>query len=266
MHDTTATTPAITCRSIGIIGDGHYGRLLRKLIRRFALDVNVQVHDNSIDPDGHTYVRLRGLRKCDAVILAVPMDIFEQVVKNLLAVNGLREDMVLVNVCSDQVKSGATIAALAGKHPYISAHSPWGPDAYRDVNEIVSLLPPIVLTKCTLPHPNDEDLFFFIQNCGFKIETMMSAEAHDRNLAGRWMYCAHLITQILGRMKLLEEDCRAAPISYQKIVEGARMLRDDRALFFTLWDRVPECHATFDAFMAAAHGLAVDRREHISGK
>ncbi len=254
-------------KRIGIIGGaGHYGRLLRRLIRRFTDDVEVLANDIAVPPDGRSFVELEGLKDCDATIISVPMAVFEETVKQLLAVEGLREDMILVNVCSDQTKSGAALAALAGNHPHISGHSPWGPEAYRMLNEMVNLLPPIVITQVKLPHPLDEDLFCFLQNCGFKIERNMSAEEHDRNLAGRWMFTAHLFTQILHRMGLLEIDCRAAPVSFQNMVEAALLLRNDKKLFFDLWARVPECHMTFDAFLTAANGLSGEMHQHINGK
>lgn len=254
-------------RTIGVIGGkGHYGTLFRRLIRRCTLDVDVLVNDKRGTPDGHVYVPLAGLKECSAVIFAVPMDEFEESVKELLAVEGLRGDMVLVNVCSDQQKSGEALARLAGDHPYICFHSPWGPEAYRLVNEVVSELPAIVLTHSTLERSAHDKLISLVRNCGFKVEHTMKAEEHDRKLAGRWMYVAHLFAQILISMNMLDEDCSMAPLSFQYMVKAARLLRNDRSLFFDLWNRVPACHDTFEKFLAAAHALAVEKEVHANGK
>lgn len=247
-------------------GDGNYGDLLYRLIRRCS-DAHVAIYEPARHADGHKYVSLASTAGFDIAIFAVPMDSFEQSVRDQLAVEGVREDMILVNVCSDQEKSGYTLGALAGHHPQINVHSPWGPEAYGDVNEIVSLLPPVVLTKCL--HLSDETkaaVIHYVEKHGFRVNLNMSAREHDDNLAGRWMFVAHLVTQVLEKMGLLDEDCSSAPLSYQKMIAAARMLRADKRLFFNLWDRVRKCHETYDRFLSAIHGLAVEMREHVAAK
>lgn len=250
---------------IGIMGGGHYGQLLRKLIRRFTDNVDVVMYDKHRGVDVH-FGTIGALRNCAAVIFAVPMEQLESAMNDLLSLERLRKDMVFVNVCSDQTKSGETMTRLAGTHPYVCLHSPWGPEAYRAVEEVVSRLPPIVITKSTLADDVTEQLLQVVERCGFSFAVQMSAEEHDKNLAGRWMYTAHLVSQIMSEMGLIREDCSAAPISFQKIIEGARMLSNDRNLFMDLWSRVPECHRTFDAFLAATRKLADEQHVRANGK
>ncbi len=250
---------------IGIMGVGHYGKLLRRLIRRFTDDVDVVMYDKHRLVHGVHYSVLEVFEDCDAIIFAVPMEQLEPAVRDVLTLPNLRKNTIFVNVCSDQTKSGETMAQLCEEHPYICVHSPWGPEAYRVVGEVVSLLPPIVVTKWSVPEGVWPKIGDFVREQGFKID-YESPEKHDEQLAGRWMYLAHLITQIFEQMGVFAEDCSAAPISFQKIVEGARLLRNDKDLFLDLWSRVPACHGTFEQFLAVTHQLASEKEIHANGK
>ncbi len=254
---------------IGVMGYGHYGKLCRRVIRRFCdehdIDVDVLVYEKSAVPDGRIFFRLEELRDCHAVIFAVDMESFETSVRNLLAVDGLREDLVLVNVCSEQARSGAVLAALAPGYRRISFHTPWGPEAFRSVNEVVSMLPATVITENCIGDQGSDALLGFARTCGFKLTTM-DAEEHDRRVAARWMFVAHLICRLLDKIGVLDDDYSAAPLSVQKIIEGALMLRNDKKLFFDLWNRVRACGSMFVAFITAAHELEAEKESHVTGK
>lgn len=250
---------------IGIVGYGSYGKLLHALIRRFALFVDVLIFDPKCPPDGRVFVEIGAMTNCDGVIFAVPMDAFEVTVRDFLLVPGLRPDMVLVNVCSDQSMSGATLTDLAGSHPVICAHSPWGPEAYRLVDEVVSRLPAIVVTHWNLEGDAWEKLGSFMRERGFRV-AHNSAEEHDRVLAGQQMYVTHMNSQILQLMQMIDGDCSNAPLSFQDLVSSASAVRNDRELFFDLWHRVPECQTTFERYIAAVHELERLKNEHVNGE
>lgn len=247
-------------------GDGSYGNLLYRLVRRFS-DAEVVIYEPGRRVDGKKYVSLASAADSDAAIFAVPMDSFDQSVCDLLAVDGLRNDMIFVNVCSEQGKSGYTLGALATRRPQFDVHTPWGPEAYRDVNEIVSLLPAMVLTNSRyISDDTKAAIIRYVEERGFKVNQTMSAREHDDTLAGLWMFVAHLVTQIFEKMGLFDVDCSSAPLSFQKMIAAARMLRCDKPLFFNLWDRVPKCHETYDRFMSAVRGLVAEMREHVAAK
>ncbi|HEY4488578.1 MAG TPA: hypothetical protein VJB97_03605 [Candidatus Paceibacterota bacterium] len=253
---------------IGILGGkGHYGRLLRHLIRRFTDDVEVLVSDCDASSNDSSYVEIEELADCDAVIFAVPMDAFEDAVRELLMVPGLREDMVFVNVCSDQRKSGAALAELAGHHPYICVHSPWGPEAYRNVGEDVRKLPPIILTQSNVDEATHRYLMHFVQSKGFQLAGL-SADRHDTEISANRMYLAHLVSQIMQRMGRLKDDPydHMAPLSFQDIKRGAQAVGSDLQIFLDLWHRVPECEQTFDEFIAAALALKSKKDAYVSAK
>lgn len=249
---------------IGIIGYGHYGKLLHALIRRFVLTADVVIHSAAAAVDGRVFVDLDAMHDCDAIIFAVPMDSFEDVVSRAHSIPDLRDDTVFVNVCSDQAKSSEALARLAGDHPRLSFHTPWGPEAYRMVNEIVSALPATVVTDVSM----DPRAFEAIEACahqyGFKT-TRMAAIEHDKTLAGRQMYVTHLIAQTLQLMGLLDGNLESAPLSFQDLARSASLVRNDAGLFYDLWSRVPECGATFEKFVAAVHELERRKDEHVNG-
>lgn len=251
---------------IGIMGAGHYGNLLRRLIRRYTADVDVVMYDKHRLAHGVHYSVIEVFEHCDAIIFAVPMEQLESAVTEVLALQGLRVDAVFVNVCSEQAKSGEAMARLCGKRPYISAHSPWGPEAYRLVNEVVSLLPAIALTHHTLDQHRMAEIVGFVKDCGFQV-TARNADDHDKTLAGRQMFVTHLISQTLKRMNgMLEGDCSASPLSFQDLVRSARTVQNDEYLFLDLWTRVPECDRTFELFIAAVRDLEKMKIAHASGK
>jgi prephenate dehydrogenase len=254
---------------IGVIGYGNYGKISRMIVRRFCdehdIYVEVLVHEKNMPADGRIFFSLEDLKDCDAVVFAVGMRSFEQAVKDLLAVKGLRKDMILVNVCSEQEKSGAVLAALAPDHPRLCFHTPWGPEAYRLVNQVVSLLPATIITEHAIDRHLADELLAFVGKCGFGF-TFMDPEEHDRKIAARWMFPAHLICRLLEKLHLLDGDYSAAPLSVQKIIEGARMLRNDKPLFFDLWDRVKACGPMFAAFITTAHELEEEKTLHATGK
>jgi prephenate dehydrogenase len=254
-----------TAMKIGIIGYGNYGQLLHALIRRFALMVDVVIHDPLRTPDGRVFVHLDAMADCDAIIFAVPMNACENEVQNVLLIPNLRTDTVFVNVCSEQEKSGEMFSALAGAHPCIYVHSPWGPEAYRLVDEVVSKLPAIVVTKSTLAVHVHEQLLRYVRHFGFKL-THMKPHEHDQTLAGRQMYITHMNSQILQIMGMLDSDCSSAPLSFQDLVRSATTVRHDEKLFFDLWHRVPECQKTFEGFVAAVHELERRKNLHVNGK
>lgn len=251
---------------IGIRGYGHYGKLLHELIRRFSLTADVVIYDPQHPADGRVFVESEAMADCTAIIFAVPMGIFEESVHEVLRIPSLRGDTIFFNICSEQKESGATLTKLVGTRPHLSFHTPWGPEAYRELGEDVSKLPPIIVTDLLhLPFNIGDPLMQYLRSKGFSLTTMR-ADEHDTVLLGRQMYIAHLISKMLSEMQILDDDCSNAPLSFQYIVKGARMLRGDKRLFLDVWTRVPECHNTFEAMIAAAHSLAAEKEQHAAAK
>lgn len=249
---------------IGILGFGHYGRLGFKLVRRFTTAEVVACDPHRIDEDD-VLVPLADLANCTAIVFAVPMEELEAAVTSVLRLPDLRSDTIFVNVCSDQTKSGESMARLAGGHPHISVHSPWGPEAYRSVSEVVSALPAIVVTASTLSDELQGEIETFMSAVGFRFAHMDPVE-HDKVLAGQQMYITHLFAQILHHLGFLDMDVSRAPISFQLLVQAARLVRNDTGLFFELWKRVSECHVTFNRMRAIVVDLERQRDVHVNGK
>ena len=255
--------------TIGIVGYGHYGKLLHELIRRFALWINVVIYDENVEPDGRIFFTLKEIAACDAIILAVPRHSLESVLQDLLLQSNLRKETVLVEVCTSKTKPGALLEKYGHEHPCISLHTPWGPEGYNNVGGDMSRLPPIIVAKETLPHGWYEQLTIFLAAAPRRIEVVkLSAIEHDKIIVGRMMYVTHLTSQIMNGMGLLAHDPfdRIAPLSYQDLKRGALAVRGDVGIFLDVWLDEPECQRTFESFVAQVHRLEAMKKERASGK
>jgi len=116
-------------KTVGIVGYGAFGALLHTLLGRFASDVVVRIHSRDKKPDGKTFYSLAETAKSDALVLAVPISEFEEVLKKVLPL--IRTDTVLVDVATVKVHTLNLLKKLAKGRRYISTHPVWGPESYE---------------------------------------------------------------------------------------------------------------------------------------
>jgi prephenate dehydrogenase len=259
-------------KTIGIIGYGHYGKLLHMLIRYFALWIDVLIYDEKKSPDGCNFATLEQVAACDAVILAVPMHVFKRTLELLLRQKTFRktiprlnhlEGTVIVNVCTAQAESNQILRSLVYHNPIISFHTLWGPEAFANARGDVTKLQPVVVTEMRIGL-DKAHLLLFVKHCGFEIVEMQDWQ-HDKLIVARKMYFTHLISQVMGRMGLRVDE-GPAPQSFIDLQTSAKSVAGDTGIFLDLWTGLPDCQATFDEFMAAVRDLEEQKNVLIAAK
>ncbi len=88
-------------RTVGIVGYGAFGMLAHKLLSRFAPDLEVRIYSREKKPGGKVFFSLAETVKCDAVILAVPISAFEEILNKIVPLT--RNDTVLIDVATVKV-------------------------------------------------------------------------------------------------------------------------------------------------------------------
>src|SRR3989344_1429452 len=116
-------------KTVGIVGYGAFGALAHTLLGRFAPEVKVRVYAPEKKADGQTFFALADVAKSDALILAVPIHAFEEVLKKVLPL--ARKDTIIVDVATVKVHTAALLKKLAKGRRYISTHPVWGPESYE---------------------------------------------------------------------------------------------------------------------------------------
>src|ERR1700741_4718697 len=71
-------------RSVGIVGYGSFGAFVEVLARRFLPEVRIKISSSRFEPDGRKFFPLADVAQCDAVVLAVPIRTYEEVLKKLI--------------------------------------------------------------------------------------------------------------------------------------------------------------------------------------
>src|SRR3989304_4444894 len=110
----------MTIGSVGIIGYGAFGKLLYTLVERFAPSVQIRVFSPREKPDGTKFFTLAETAQADAVVLAVPIHAFEDVLKEVLP--QIRKDTVVVYIATIKVHTAGILKRVAGNQPYIATH------------------------------------------------------------------------------------------------------------------------------------------------
>src|SRR3989338_3826764 len=180
-------------KTVGIVGYGAFGALARALLRRFAPEVGVKIFAPEKKADGQTFFTLADVAKSDALILAVPIHAFEEVLKKVLPL--ARKDTIIVDVATVKVHTAALLKKLAEGRSYISTHPVWGPESYEKRGGDVKGFR-IVMTDGTLEVADYTALTDFLKSCGFDV-VEMSAEAHDKHLA-ETLFLTHFVGQIVS--------------------------------------------------------------------
>jgi len=231
-------------KTVGIVGYGAFGALLHTLIGRFASDVVVRIHSRDKKPDGKTFCSLAETAKSDALVLAVPISEFEEVLKKVLPL--MRKDTVLVDVATVKVHTLNLLKKLAKGRRYISTHPVWGPESYEKRGGDVRGFR-IVVTAHTLPKSEYELLRGTLKMCGFDV-VEIDAPAHDQHLA-ETLFLTHFIAQLITRAGF--ERTAVDTVSFGFLMNAVESVRNDVALFRDVFRFNPYCKEVLERISKA---------------
>lgn len=231
-------------KTIGIVGYGAFGALSHTLIGRFAPDVEVKVYAPEKRPDGQTFFTLAEAAKCDALILAVPIHAFEEVLKKILPL--VRKDTVIVDVSTVKTHTVNLLKKLAKGRRYVATHPVWGPESYEKRGGDIAGFR-IVMVDGTLEIPEYTALTELLKRIGFDV-VEMSADEHDKHLA-ETLFLTHLIGRAVVRGGFERTDIDT--VSFGFLMDAVESVRHDEKLFQDVFRYNPYCAEVLSRFEKA---------------
>ena len=231
-------------KTVGIVGYGSFGTLAHVLFRRFAPSVEVRIFSPDKKPDNREFFSLADTAQCDAVILAVPIHAFEEVLAKVVPLAG--KDTVIVDIATVKVHTVGLLKKLAKGRRYIAAHPMWGPESYeKRAGDVKGFR--IVMTVGTLPAEEYAALTAFLKKCGFNV-VEMTAESHDKQIA-ETLFLTHLIGQAVleGGFRRTDIDT----VSFGYLMDAVESVRHDEKLFRDVFRFNPYCKDVLAKFKEA---------------
>ena len=231
-------------RTVGIVGHGAFGALAHTLLKRFAPEVQVKIHTRAKKGDGISFFSLSETAKCDALILAVPIHAFEEVLKKVIPL--AREDTILVDVATVKVKTIGLLKKFARNRRWLATHPVWGPESYaKRGGDIAGLR--IVMCDGTLEVPDYIALTNVLKGVGFDV-VEMTAEKHDKHLA-ETLFLTHFVGQIVARGGF--ERTQVDTVSFGFLMDAVESVRHDAKLFADVFRFNPYCKDVLARFAKA---------------
>jgi len=201
-------------KSIGIIGFGRFGRLVRRYLKE---DFNVYVYDKFYKKDMNC-VSLEEICRKDIIIISVPVSSFEEVLIEIK--DCMKKDAILIDVCA--VKE-YTCKLMEKYMPHcveiLGTHPLFGPDsAKKSLKGKKIVLSPVRIKEDTLCSIKD-----YLSKKGlFLIE--LSPEEHDRQIS-RSLVLTHFIGRAMIEMELTFQEVDT--LGYERLLKILSTVQND---------------------------------------
>ncbi len=230
--------------TIGIIGHGNFGAFVEILIKRFAPSVSIKIYSSRYKPDNLKFFTLEEVAACDAVVLTVPIAVFEDTLIKVLPF--MKKDAVIVDVATVKVHTVAMLKKHAPHQPYLATHPMFGPESYaKKGGEVTGLR--VVMTDGTISIKQFQDLSAFLKKCGFDV-VEMSAQEHDKHLA-ETLFLTHFVGQVVARGSF--DRTRIDTVSFGYLMDATESVKHDTSLFQDVYRYNPYCEEVLKRFEAA---------------
>lgn len=230
--------------SIGIIGYGNFGAFAHVLLKRFAPKVTVRVYAPGGKIDRRTFFSLEDACQSDAVILAVPINAFENVLEKVASY--VRTETVIVDVCTVKMHPVKVLKRLLKGRKYIATHPMFGPESYEKRGKDITGLR-IVIAEHTLPKTDYVSLTKFLRNIGFSV-VEMTADTHDKHLA-ETLFLTHFIGQTISEAGF--DRTEIDTVSFGFLMSAVESVRADKQLFEDVYKFNPHCKEILARFSDA---------------
>lgn len=223
--------------SLGIIGHGSFGAFLETLVIRLAPEIRLRIYAPEEEVDGLRFFSLEDTCATDAVVLAVPIASFEEVLLRILPL--LTPTTVLVDISTVKLHTAGLLKKHAGNHAYLAAHPMFGPESYEKRGKEVTGFR-IIVTEHTLPEAAYAALVSFLSSCGFEI-VVMTSDAHDQHLADT-LFLTHFIGQTIARAGFTRTEIDT--VSFGFLMDAVESVKNDTKLFADVFRYNPYCKET----------------------
>ena len=228
-------------RSVGIVGYGHFGKLVHALVLRFLPESTVRIYTPEAKVDGSLFFSLADVAKCEAVVLCVPIHAFERTVEAILPL--VSWSTILVDIATVKLHTVEVLQRLAPTHRWIAMHPMFGPESFaKQGNELAGLR--VVVCKHTLPAQEYKDIKTVLAGVGLVV-VEKSADEHDRQLA-ETLFLTHYVGLVIHRAGFIRTDIDTVSFGY--LFDAVESVRKDGKLFEDVFAYNPYCKKVIEMF------------------
>lgn len=235
---------------IAIIGGGNMGKWLARFLK--SEDESVVIIETSEDKrlllakeSLDTSKDIKAVEKADIIIIAVQLNSFEEVLKNLNPF--INENQVILDIASIKEKPVELMQKYITKGHILGTHPVFGPGAKSLQNQHYVLTP---------TNPTEQELAEQLKGYLSKrgaIVSLMTPKEHDKMMAvilGLAHYIAIVSADTLAKMNSLKEMEGVSGITYKVLMTLVEsVLSEDPDLYASLQANLPHLHTLQDEFI-----------------
>lgn len=211
-------------KELSIIGYGSFGKFMAKHLSKY-FTVNVYDKNSSLKSTSKNIVfkPLKDCLKTNIIILAVPMEAFEEVVKSISS--SVSRNSLVLDVCSLKEFSEDIMKKYFNKNvQIIGTHPLFGPQSAK--NNIKGMRICLVKTRC-------DDLVFekvkkFLKKIGLEVIITTSKE-HDKQMAAS-QALTHFIGRSISNLRL--DDVSLKTKTYEDLMNITKIISEDSEELF----------------------------------
>lgn len=222
-------------KTIGIIGYGHFGAFVYLLLSIFAPWIRVSVYSPEHRITGRKFRPFAEVCQSDAVVLAVPIRKYKEVLLKVLRF--MRDDTIIVDVATVKVHTVELLKRHAAGKRWIAIHPMFGPESFKRKRGNVRGFKVVVCAHRGLASGMIEALIRYVERKKFLV-VRMSAHTHDRHIANS-LFRVHYFGQTARRDRF----CRTPidTVSFGFLMDAFESVWHDRRLFKDVYKYNPYC-------------------------
>lgn len=201
-----------TKKTLGIIGFGQFGRLIKKHLENYF---------EIVWNDQEKGVPIEEAASKEMVIIAVPIQEFESVIRRIK--NKTKKNALIIDVCSVKVKPVKIMKRLLQRNVQILATHPlFGPQSSANGLKGLSIV------LCPVRIHNLNAIKDFLEKLGLKV-IISNAKEHDKQMA-KTQALTHLIGRALNKINFKEVEMMTS--SSYDLLKIKECLKDDSLELF----------------------------------
>ena len=227
-------------KSIGIVGQGHFGAFVVTLVERFLPEVEVR----TVRARSTVAVEWAQVARADVVVLCVSIRHYIAIAERLLPLIG--PETTIVDVATVKSLTTAWFQKQSRSVRYLCTHPMFGPASYEKSGQSVAGFR-VVVTDHNVPADTYEAILTWLQGLGLHI-IEMEATAHDRYLA-ETLFLTHFLAQVITKAEFVRTDIDT--VSFGFLMDAVESVRDDTELFTDVYQHNPYCAAVIDKLVSA---------------
>lgn len=222
-------------KTIGIIGYGSFTKFIIDFVDRSKLDFKIKISSRSNPVDNKVFFELREVCKCDILIPSVPINKFEEVIKNIKPL--VSDHTLLLEVCSIKTYPKNILEKYWKDQKYILTHPMFGPESYKRNSYNVQEFKLVFCESNNISKNDLDEILNFTKNLGFD-NVLMTSDEHDR-LAAVFHFTTMFTALMIKRSGLKRS--KIDTVSASKMFDFTEMIGEDLGILKDMYDYNPYC-------------------------